>query len=134
MTNQEIFDKVVKGVLDQGRPSKIGPTCVYRGVNGAKCAAGFLIPDEKYIKKFELHLADDLQKKYPDSVEYTAEQVHLVRALQLAHDQVVNYDRNGVETKDAFRTNFINMVCAIAEVAGLSNLAATTWCEPANND
>jgi hypothetical protein len=134
MTNQEIFDKVVKGVLDQGCQSKVGAVCRYRGTGGTKCAAGFLIPDEKYLCEFETRLADELQHRYPYAVEYTAEQVHLVRALQLAHDQAVNYDRNGVDTKDAFRTNFINMACVIAEVAGLSNLAATTWCEPANND
>lgn len=48
MTNQEIFEKVAKHLLDQGRRSTLAtPTgdegaCAYRGTGGAKCAVGCL--------------------------------------------------------------------------------------------
>lgn len=48
MTRQETFDKVVRAVIAQGRPSMRGGACAYRGDDGCKCAAGHLIPDEKY--------------------------------------------------------------------------------------
>jgi hypothetical protein len=88
MTNQELFNKVVCAVRNQGRPSKsLGGFCRYRGESGAKCAVGFLIPDDKYDPEMERYLAIELQKKFPDAVEYTAEQARLVRALQDAHDR-----------------------------------------------
>lgn len=48
MTKQETFDIVVSALLKQGRPSMDNVDCRYRAADGAKCAAGHLIPDEKY--------------------------------------------------------------------------------------
>lgn len=49
MNAQEIFDTAAVGVIRQGRQSANAfGTCVYRGPNGRKCAAGFLLPDEVY--------------------------------------------------------------------------------------
>lgn len=55
MNKQEMFTKVWRGLeaqkWEKSRADKIG--CLYRGPNGMKCAAGHLIPDEKYKPKIE---------------------------------------------------------------------------------
>jgi hypothetical protein len=58
MTNQEIFDKAVSGIIAQGGPStRIMPgdnvVCCYRTETGRKCAIGQLIADEFYHKEME---------------------------------------------------------------------------------
>lgn len=57
LTLQEVFDKAALGLLKQNERStadrKTNPIhaqCLYRGANGMKCAAGFLITDEMYEK------------------------------------------------------------------------------------
>lgn len=49
---QEVFDQVRAGLLAQGKQSKNhdgpGGRCLYRGPNGFKCAAGFLMDDSEY--------------------------------------------------------------------------------------
>lgn len=50
MTPQEMFDKAYLGVIQQGRKSEkttgYGHTCAYRGLHGAKCGIGHLIPND----------------------------------------------------------------------------------------
>lgn len=54
MTKQEIFNKVVEVMASQKfERSMSGHHCAYRGEAGMKCAAGALIKDEFYNKKFE---------------------------------------------------------------------------------
>jgi hypothetical protein len=53
MTAQEIFDKVINHLLQQGGPAlnynyDDDPVCRYRSNNGLKCAVGCLIPDDQY--------------------------------------------------------------------------------------
>lgn len=57
---QQIFDFVVSNLLKQNAKSVMpvvdidySPSCSYRGEDGKKCAAGFLIPDDKYEPRFE---------------------------------------------------------------------------------
>lgn len=53
-TAQEVFDQVVNHLLTQGTKSiNEEMRCMYRGLNGTKCAAGCLISDEEYQKEFE---------------------------------------------------------------------------------
>ncbi len=56
MTNQEVFDKVARHLLTQGKravsASQPGK-CQYRGADGLKCAVGCLIQDEYYSADFE---------------------------------------------------------------------------------
>ena len=49
MEKQEIFDSIVDGLIRQGKKSldRFGD-CAYRGVDGTRCAAGFLIDDAEY--------------------------------------------------------------------------------------
>lgn len=61
MTNQEVYDIVLFGLRKQGRASvfttmtvhRRAGACAYRGTSGTKCAAGWLIPDEKYSPSME---------------------------------------------------------------------------------
>ena len=53
MTAQEIFDTVVAHLRKQGCRSAENGTCLYRGPDGTKCAAGCLIPVEMYTPNIE---------------------------------------------------------------------------------
>lgn len=61
MTEQEIFDKVVRHLKKQGQPARVpveevGPNvtrCVYRTSDEKSCAVGCLIPDELYSPDIE---------------------------------------------------------------------------------
>ena len=59
-SNQETFDRVVNHLLTQGKPAyKVSEDytgCMYRFLDDEQmlmCAAGCLIPDEKYTEKME---------------------------------------------------------------------------------
>jgi len=81
MRPQEAFDTVWNGMIAQGKPSINGQgCCMYRGPDGAKCAAGMLIPDEEYSSAFEGKLAmyvPYVQENLP---------IELVLDMQKAHD------------------------------------------------
>ncbi len=88
-TKQMTFDTVVNALREQGIPSVSGSySCAYRGHNGAKCAAGHLIPNELYKESFEgisvLPGNDHLLEK---SLE--GHNLYLVKQLQIAHDTPV---------------------------------------------
>lgn len=90
MTNQEIFNAVVKGIYKQGKPSVSNDfACRYRSEDGCKCAAGLLIPDEVYTPEMEGKTSHYLRSKLASgqSLPWTVEQDPLVRALQRAHDE-----------------------------------------------
>lgn len=125
MTNQEIYDKVVRGVLKQGCPSvqDDNPSrCRYRGKGGTKCAAGFLILDEKYTESLEHHMAEGLAVHFPDVVEYTVEQAGLVKALQRAHDSSLSLKEDNYRFVEEFR----NKAEMIGFALGL-NTGVTSW-------
>ncbi|AGR47830.1 hypothetical protein SmphiM12_198 [Sinorhizobium phage phiM12] len=90
MTRQEIFNTVWKGLESQGwnvsmtAESNHHTTCAYRGANGRKCAAGWLIPDDEYEPSMEgmMVLETDYfgNKFSPTTLEFIAD-------LQDIHDQ-----------------------------------------------
>jgi hypothetical protein len=89
---QELFNEVYRGLASQGFLQSLAPgstACRYRGDDGAKCAAGHLIPDEAYDEfAMECHIVSELDyftSKYPQ------EAIELVRLLQTAHDGVEGY-------------------------------------------
>lgn len=55
---QKAFDTALNGLRNQGRRSLGGIGCRYRGKGGAKCAIGFLIPDDRYSEDIEGKSAD----------------------------------------------------------------------------
>lgn len=51
---QNAFNIAYTNLLAQGRISTTNDIgCAYRGANGAKCALGWLIPDDKYYEDME---------------------------------------------------------------------------------
>jgi len=102
MTAQEIFDTVVNGLRKQGKKSyrtSGDKQCVYRGIDGCKCAAGFLIEDSEYAEWMEGTIIDDLifgdaADNYGPAVNTTPQSLvnrlrphhALVAELQLIHD------------------------------------------------
>lgn len=85
---QEVFDWVAYNLLKQNQVSKIvypgdhRSFCAYRGDNGNKCAAGWLMSDDEYKPEFEQHswLTLSYRKIVPDA------HLRLVRSLQDIHD------------------------------------------------
>jgi hypothetical protein len=94
MTLQQLLNEVSLHLIIQGKKSlsdaKEGekPSCVYRATDGCKCAAGWVIPDNKYSKDMEgkgvrnllffqmLALESDLPEQFMD----------LLMQLQGVHD------------------------------------------------
>jgi hypothetical protein len=86
LTNQQTFDKVVKALRLQGKPSFDPETfsCLYRGPDNTKCAAGHLIPNDKYRPEFEEGSVHREDIKYV--IETEGYNLTLVVDLQLCHD------------------------------------------------
>jgi hypothetical protein len=53
LSRKDIVLQGAAGIIVQGRPATDGFTCVYRAVDGSKCAIGQLIPEDKYDPNFE---------------------------------------------------------------------------------
>ena len=54
MTSGQVFETVATHLFMQGnRAMDTGNTCVYRGMDGTKCAMGVLVPDSAYDKKWD---------------------------------------------------------------------------------
>lgn len=83
---QLVFDTVARHLLKQNKKS-LGDNgyCVYRSPEGLKCAAGCLIPDDKYEAEMEEIRWDGLIRKY-SIIGLNSEQ--LVCSLQEIHDQI----------------------------------------------
>lgn len=102
MTNREIFDIVKNHLLAQNSQSLASSgICAYRGVHGAKCAIGCLIPDDIYDPIFEgmgvtdWNLVDDNRPGRPTAFKAVLKQIFadadlqthfLLRDLQGCHD------------------------------------------------
>ena len=136
MTRQETFDFVCSALLKQGKPSLDArpvlsvnsipmTSCGYRGVDGTKCAAGYLIPDEEYDPDLEGATLEEpnyntrtaLAQKKTRLREIVGRQGHdltLVYKLQKAHDNAVD-DSNWLK---GFRTRAFT----VAQEFGLSAL------------
>ena len=99
MTDQEIFDKVVAHLRQQGHKAmseKLDvftqlPICAYRAKNGDKCAVGCLIEDEEYKETFEgvnaLMILDGGYGADMPLVERLYPHRQLLNELQIVHDK-----------------------------------------------
>jgi hypothetical protein len=97
-TKQETFDIVWKGLAAQGWKKSMtagdDEFCAYRGVDDCACAAGHLIPDDRYDPKMEggLVLYSTEYASTASSIAVTNLMVELghdlavVRECQRAHD------------------------------------------------
>lgn len=101
MTLQEIFDKVYRHLLSQGKQAydETRPGCVYRSPDGLSCAIGCLIPNSLYYPALEGHgvrnmaIITVLKKAgvIPDIEDYW-DYVVLLDNLQKIHDSVFPVD------------------------------------------
>jgi hypothetical protein len=83
MTEQEVFDKVAKHLLTQNAKSKLpSGMCAYRGDHGLMCAAGCLIPDDKYDPAINLKAWHELTS----SNVVSSHCGELIQSLQGVHD------------------------------------------------
>lgn len=88
MTDQEMFDYVVTNLVAQGKQSvrktKGEWGCAYRGGNGCRCAAGWMIPDDRYLPDMEgEHTGAPIVAPV---LGISTDQESLMIALQRAHD------------------------------------------------
>ena len=61
LTDQEIFDKVLVHLREQGKRATLEKAgCAYRGDKGAMCAIGCLIPDHLYDPRIENRTIDSI--------------------------------------------------------------------------
>lgn len=86
-TEQQVFDTVAKHLLTQMQQSRItvdgtSSSCLYRGPNGLKCAAGVLIGDDEYHEDMENHSWNALAKDGLVPSEHKC----LISILQNLHD------------------------------------------------
>lgn len=92
MTNQEIFNKMYTGVVTQGAFSFSGGMCRYR-LDGLKCAAGHLIPDDKYndtIEGCSVLAFDGTPSKITElfvSLGFNTNQILFINQAQVIHDR-----------------------------------------------
>jgi hypothetical protein len=88
-TDQELVNFVAEKLRAQGRPSlgEEGDNCQYRGPNGLRCAAGWLLADEHYTPWLEacaVGVTRVRQALIASGV--SPAQIRLVGELQNAHD------------------------------------------------
>lgn len=105
MELREIFDKVKAHLVQQNKKSMDSNSpgnavCAYRGINGASCAVGCLIPDSLYTEQIEgitirsilntTCLIEDQKKLKEVLIESVGELTHakmdLLKDLQDLHD------------------------------------------------
>jgi hypothetical protein len=118
---QEVFDYSVSKVIEQGAPAYQGGACVYRAMNGNKCAFGHLIPDSLYDPRFEGAGTGSLLIEGIDRWLYTPKlaaslSVHgvLIAELAKAHDHAAHIHAYN------FLPHFLERAEEIAEEQGLT--------------
>jgi hypothetical protein len=101
-SKQETFDIVARALAAQGRKSMTSisagrvadresfiPRCQYRGDDGCRCAAGVLIPDERYTEAMEgraVMVGPDEPSLAGDAVMAEGHDLRLAADLQHCHD------------------------------------------------
>lgn len=114
---QEVFDKITKHLLDQGRPSSVeNPlngqrTCLYRGPEGLSCAAGCLIDDEHYDEALENQSVNSFQVMNALRLSgiNTGDNIlmQMIRELQLVHDSTFRPLEGGLYHIQDLKDNFM---------------------------
>jgi hypothetical protein len=86
-TEQEVFDHVVRGLASQGFERSMDQDlqrCQYRGMDGAKCAGGWVMTDDEYRPEYDIG-----KQGWDDLITYQGlPEAHsdLIYQLQEAHD------------------------------------------------
>ena len=91
MERQELINRTYQLLVAQGGPSaelaENGISCLYRGPDGRKCAAGHWIPDDKYTHHLEQRPAncDSVRDALPEALR-DEDLLYTLRTMQSAHD------------------------------------------------
>ena len=95
LTNQEIFDKALFGIREQGYEQSVRESgCAYRGNGGLKCAVGHCIDDETAnlwdsIVEHGLSIVSmERYRKAEYKKFFSVDQLDLLEQLQRAHDGI----------------------------------------------
>lgn len=125
MNEQEIFTKVWIGLESQGWQKSVAvkyypdskDMCQYRGHNGMKCAAGHLIPDEKYKREMESKRIHAILEDHPDLFGEPLDKsiISFLDLLQRLHDDF------GVPCEGSLNTR--SMRDSFEAIAKVRNLA-----------
>lgn len=99
MTNQELFDKCLTHLRQQGQRSvNESGECMYRAPDGGMCAIGALIPDEKYDPNFENRSA--AHNPVWQATDLTEDQLPLALTIQRQmHDMAFGDFRTELEIR-----------------------------------
>ena len=93
MNNQKFFEKTTKHLLGQGKKSKIGFSCKYRGRGDLKCAMGIHMSDDEYLEGMEGYGIGSLVKDFPElSISKWGVDMDLMVSLQNVHDVCDSHD------------------------------------------
>jgi hypothetical protein len=122
MTPQEVFDKTVEFLFEQGRPAleewtENDQICLYRGPDGTKCAVGLWMPDDAWHASINGITLDDLirendlhempktrrQKLVKWIKDFVIPNRMLLTDLQAAHDFPCNRKADGTFHKGHLR-------------------------------
>jgi hypothetical protein len=98
LTDQQIFDRVAKHLLKQGRRAQYDNDsqffCAYLNTDGFRCAVGCLFKNDEWTNAIAIKLGGSTKRIYADGQLQTLldfdlahEQVELLSALQVIHDR-----------------------------------------------
>lgn len=88
MTNQEAFNKAVRGLAAQGfqRAMQCAYTCAYRDGEGRRCAVGHLLSDEELAVEGNSQPVYELQTPFEEGGSLNGLDSMVLENLQGAHD------------------------------------------------
>ena len=88
MDIKKIVQEAYDAVINQGGPSMDVAGCCYRSPAGRKCIIGHMIPDKHYRRDMEDKGVEPLMDSFKvPTLEALRPKVHVLKALQLAHDR-----------------------------------------------
>lgn len=98
MSLQQLYDDICshldrQGCQSLGSGGSLVPACMYRGVEGRKCAVGGILPDQYYTPNMEGMGAEELLGEYPELVEYIREHYHLGGGIEEVEDLLLRTQR-----------------------------------------
>jgi hypothetical protein len=115
---QEAFNRAVAGLWAQkafsmNAMSELDPdddymACAYRGLNGTKCAVGYLIPDDRYDAAFENQIPNANEGRVRNAIdpalgEIGHDDADFLGAMQRDLHDSLHSDLDGEWDDDAFR-------------------------------
>lgn len=135
MNAQEVFDTVACHLIKQGRPavSPDNPSeCMYRSPDGAMCAVGCLIPEDRYNARIEgISAVEVVEQGFVPHVRDV--DPILFTDLQIAHDDyMVDYDVDEDNNPTSLRVQMENWKSEMKVIASRYNLSYAVLHEDSN--